>query len=109
MFDVRHHWLIIFSRSNFSNIFGKVEMYINADIHASYPKDLRVKNKNYTIEDVYNPASGKGGKMKRKVIGFYNELEGYKVHIPNCKYCDRRDMTNVALKTKIVVSTIFII
>lgn len=89
---------------NFSVILDKVEIYVNADIQVAFPKDLSVQDKNFTNEDVYNPAFGKGGVLKRTVIGFYTAEHGFKVYIPQCKYCDRRNMSNIVLKTEVVVS-----
>lgn len=106
MFGVKHHWLLKFSTANKTEILNDVEMYINADIHVAYPREYNKKNKNYTIEDVYNPAYGKGGELKRKIIGFYNDKDGYKVEVPLSKYYERKNMTNVILKTKVVVGII---
>lgn len=94
----------MFPGGNFSNILNKVEIYINADIYVAYPTDGMKNNRNYTIEDVYNQAFGKGGELKRKIVGFYNEKKGYNVAVPRCKYCDRKNMTNVTLNSKVVVS-----
>lgn len=104
MFDVKHHWLLIFLKPPLDVIFNEVIMYISTDVHVVYQNNLGNRKDSYTIEDVYNTASNKGGVLKRNIIGFYNEHNGYKIKIPHYKYHDRKNMTNVRLRTKVVVS-----
>lgn len=52
---------------------------------------------------MYNPAYGKGGKIKTRIIGFYNQNDGYQVDEVNRKYYVRKNMTGVTLQSNIVV------
>nr|CAH7761474.1 unnamed protein product [Callosobruchus chinensis] len=47
-------------------------MFINSDISVAYPSEGNTDKKRYVIEEVYNPAEGKGGHLKRDVLGTFN-------------------------------------
>lgn len=93
------------TKKNFSNIFENIELYINADINIIYPELVNGSQRKYIIEDVYNPAFNKGGELKRMIIGYYNEKDGYKIDDKDFKYWVRKNMTGVTLQSQIVVST----
>nr|CAI5820252.1 unnamed protein product [Callosobruchus analis] len=101
-FNVQHQWLILTSTQNFSYLFDKVTMFINSDITVAYPSEGNTGEKNYVIEEVYNPAEGKGGHLNRRVLGTFNVSHGYKAREKRCKYWVRRNMTGVLLKTTVV-------
>ncbi|CAH1169520.1 unnamed protein product [Phaedon cochleariae] len=102
-FDVKHHWLILTSNKSISTIFENVELYINADIHIVYAPSAGFSSVNFTVEDVYNPAYGKGGKLQTKTIGYYSAKDGYRAREMQCKYWMRRNMSGVTLKSRIVL------
>ncbi|KAJ8963826.1 hypothetical protein NQ314_005357 [Rhamnusium bicolor] len=105
-FDVRHHWLILSSTKKVLNIFKNVGMYINSNIQVVYPgRNGKGGIKHYTIDEVYNPSSDRGGTLKHYNIGFYNENNGYNTK-DEYKYWIRRNMTGVTLKTMIVVGAL---
>ncbi|KAG5900001.1 hypothetical protein JTB14_009087 [Gonioctena quinquepunctata] len=105
LFGVTHHWLIISRNKAFSDIFEDIELYINADIHFAHPKDDATNT--YVIEDVFNPAFGKGGELKKRVLGYYTQNAGYPLQGQECKYRLRRNMTGVTLKSHIVLPVPF--
>ncbi|KAJ8963510.1 hypothetical protein NQ317_010575, partial [Molorchus minor] len=104
-FDDRHHWLILTSYRTFLNDFDNVTLYINANIQVIYPKENVSHVNNFTVEDVYNPSSNRGGILNHRTLGFYNKMEGYVAREKGCKYWIRRNMTGVTLKTIVVVSS----
>nr|CAI5819932.1 unnamed protein product [Callosobruchus analis] len=77
------------------------------DITVAYPSEGNTGEKNYVIEEVYNPAEGKGGHLNRRVLGTFNVSHGYKAREKRCKYWVRRNMTGVLLKTTVVLPVPF--
>lgn len=87
--------------SNSLNIFKKfknVILNINADIHVAIRN-----NNNWTIFDVYNPASEHGGVLKYSRMGYYKTGQGYNARTREAKYWARKNMTGITFKTMVVV------
>ncbi|CAH1185813.1 unnamed protein product [Phyllotreta striolata] len=99
LFDVKHHWLILSGEANFSETFNNVELYINADISVMFPWN----STELIIQDVYNPASTRGGRLKKRIMGYYNRTDGYNIVEKEFKYTLRRDMSGVTLRSIIVL------
>jgi hypothetical protein len=77
---------------------------INADIQ------IAVKNsttQNWTITDIYNPASEYGGSLSFTKIGDYSEGRGYNARKKEATYWTRKNMTGVTFKTMVVVMICF--
>lgn len=102
---MKYHWLVLASDSNFSKIFEYVELYINADISVVYP-EYQENSKVYIVQDVYNPASNRGGSLKTSIVGYYTKKRGYVITKSGFKYNLRKNMTGVTLKSIVVVSKI---
>lgn len=60
-------------------------------------------NSTYLIDDVYNPAYGKGGTLKSFTIGRYTNLNGYQTNERLNKYFLRKNLTGVQFSSAIVV------
>lgn len=73
---------------------------VNADIHLTFPQ----KNSNWTVLDIYNPASQHGGTLNFTQIGFYNRNVGYKIKYCGSKYWNRKNLTGVTFKSMVVVN-----
>ncbi|CAH1364653.1 unnamed protein product [Tenebrio molitor] len=100
LFDEKHHWLITSLSSTVVNKFEKVALSINADIQ------IAVKNsttQNWTITDIYNPASEYGGSLSFTKIGDYSEGRGYNARKKEATYWTRKNMTGVTFKTMVVL------
>ncbi|XP_072397594.1 ionotropic receptor 75a-like [Diabrotica undecimpunctata] len=85
----------------FTNFFENVEFYVNSDIiilYKLFENGLNI----YKLEDMYNPASMKGGQLKRRNIGFYNSTVGGFKKDQEYKYWLRRNLTGITLKSMLV-------
>lgn len=99
LFGAKHHWLIVASSINVTEKFNNVVLNINADIHLAVPSTPL----NWTIIDIYNPASKHGGVLNCTEIGLYNEKEGYKFRNYEAIYWARKNMTGITFKSLVVV------
>nr|XP_015837359.1 PREDICTED: glutamate receptor ionotropic, delta-2-like isoform X3 [Tribolium castaneum] len=98
LFDVKHHWLILSKSIQFLEKIKNAVVNINADIHVAVQSGT-----NWTIFDVYNPASEHGGSLKYTRVGFYSRGRGYNAQTNEAKYWRRKDMTGVTFKTMVVL------
>ncbi|XP_044265375.1 uncharacterized protein LOC123011804 [Tribolium madens] len=103
LFDVKHHWLIIASSKNIRAKFDNVILNINADIKVVIPE----KTSNWSVIDVYNPASKHGGALNFTKIGIYNKHDGYKIKYTGVKYWNRKNLTGVTFKSMVVLPVPF--
>lgn len=85
----------------YHHIFDKVNLNVDSYIKVVYPTNPN--NLTYLIDDVYNPAYGKGGKLKSSTIGLYTNLNGYETNERLNKYFLRKDLTGVQFNSAIVV------
>ncbi|XP_050515098.1 uncharacterized protein LOC126890283 [Diabrotica virgifera virgifera] len=100
-FHVKYHWLIMTTNLLFTQYFENVELYLNSDINILY-KSFENGLNIYKLEDTYNPASMKGGQLKRRNMGFYtNTVDGFKKD-QESKYWLRRNLTGITLKSMLV-------
>nr|XP_008196050.2 PREDICTED: glutamate receptor ionotropic, delta-2-like isoform X2 [Tribolium castaneum] len=103
LFDVKHHWLIVASSEKIREKFNNVILNINADINVIIPE----KPSNWSIIDVYNPASQHGGVLNFTRVGFYNKHDGYKIKYTGVKYWNRKNLTGVTFKSMVVLPVPF--
>ncbi|KAJ8924532.1 hypothetical protein NQ315_007330 [Exocentrus adspersus] len=97
------HWLVISkSKANILAALNNVKMNINSEVHLGVYKDRH----NYTIYDIYNPASEHGGVLIAKPLGYYQENIGYTARILQNKYLLRRDMTGVTFTSAVVLPSL---
>lgn len=86
----------------YHHIFDKVNLNVDSNIKVVYPQK-NGNNLTYLIDDVYNPAYGKGGKLKSSTIGIYTNLDGYQTNERLNKYFLRKNLTGVQFNSVIVV------
>nr|XP_023026668.1 uncharacterized protein LOC111514645 [Leptinotarsa decemlineata] len=94
-----YHWLIMSLSRDISHIFEPLKLSINSDVHLVIPNE----KENFSIFDVYNPASEHGGIVKVIFLGMYNKAVGYMAKYSGNKYWERRNMTGVNFKSAIVI------
>lgn len=100
MFGVKHHWLIPTISFEVIELFRKVLLNIDCDIQIALYNN---ETYNWTILDLYNPASEHGGEMKYTPVGFFNRKDGYRARIKESKYYVRKNLTGVLFKSVVVV------
>ncbi|KAF7266733.1 hypothetical protein GWI33_019954 [Rhynchophorus ferrugineus] len=101
-FDLKYHWLIFTSHSNYSVLFNGVNINIDVNIRVAYPALASLGiDAEFIIDDVYNPAFNRGGTLIKEVVGQYDGSK-YQVKQQTNKFWDRRNLTGITFRTMTV-------
>ncbi|XP_060526921.1 ionotropic receptor 75a-like isoform X2 [Cylas formicarius] len=106
-FDSTHYWFILRTSNNYADLLRNVYLNIDCDVKVAYPKESNNFPRGYVIDDVYNPASDRGGELKTRAVGSFDTSHGYHVTELGNKYFVRRNLTGVTFKTVIVLPEAF--
>ncbi|RZC36160.1 Lig chan domain containing protein, partial [Asbolus verrucosus] len=98
-----YHWLILTTPSNEDNTINflkNASLNINCDVNMALFDN---ESDNWTIFDIYNPASNHEGQFTMKKLGHYNFKDGFRAKMTNNKYWVRKNMTGVRFKSAVVI------
>ncbi|XP_066142618.1 uncharacterized protein [Euwallacea fornicatus] len=102
VFDTKHFWLVLFGSSSYRDLLKNAPLNINSEVKVAYQKSATPGE--YFIDDVYNPAFGKGGQLRLSKVGFYGRDGGYQVKETGNKYVVRRNLTGVQFDILVVLN-----
>ncbi|XP_044265374.1 ionotropic receptor 75a-like [Tribolium madens] len=98
-----YHWLIPTTTQNLNktlNFLLKAPLNINSDVNVAI---LNEEPNEWSILDVYNPASSHHGQFTVIKLGYCNETNGFQAKINGNKYWTRKNMSGVRFKSAVVV------
>lgn len=96
---------MLHSSSSYHYLFENVNLNIDSEVKVAYPStNLTTHQTHYILDEVYNPAYGKGGDLKWFKTGTYDNRNGFQMQKMRNKYVVRRNLTGVYFKSLVVVS-----
>ncbi|KAH1007794.1 hypothetical protein HUJ04_004988 [Dendroctonus ponderosae] len=108
VFDTKHFWLVLHSSSSYRYLFENANLNIDSEVKVAYPStNLTTDETRYILDEVYNPAYGKGGHLKSFKTGTYGTNNEFHMDKMKNKYVVRRNLTGVHFKSLVVLSEPF--